>query len=233
MHMNPLPEILYPPLKIFLIGPMNVLFAGLLFLLENPNFDDPISPYFQPRDTLQEYIDDIGKHRKGNRVGFMQSLLDEAINSSLHKSCDATSSAIDEVITQSDNKDEIEATDVINNDITFDKINDKPYESSDLDEAIDVKSQTISCGLVPQSNKLISKPDLFEKETSFEDYCGENTPKRQISEDYIVEASSKIFRKLSGEYCDEKMERRLSLIENPDYEELMYVHFMNNDSTLV
>ena len=165
----------------------------------------------------------------------MQNLLDEAINSSLHKSCD-TSNANDDVISQSDNKDEIEATGVINNDITIDKINDKSYESSDLGEAIDhvdVKSQTISCGLVSQSNKLISKPDLFEKETSFEDYCGENTPKRQISEDNIVEASSKIFRKLSGEYCEEKMERRLSLIENPDYEELMYVHFMNNDSTLV
>ena len=212
---------------------MVVLFTGLLFLLENPNFDDPISPYFQPRDTLQEYIDDIGKHRKGNRVGFMQNLLDEAITYSLHKSCDATSSVSDEVISRCDNKDEIETTGVINNGITIDKINDKTYESSDLGEAIDVKSQTISCGLVSQSNKLISKPDLFEKETSFEDYCGENTPKRQISEDNIVEASSKIFRKLSGEYCEEKMERRLSLIENPDYEELMYVHFMNNDSTLV
>ena len=163
----------------------------------------------------------------------MQNLLDEAITYSLHKSCGTTSSVSDDVISQSDNRDQIEATSVINNDITIDKINDESHESSDLGEAIDVKSQTISCGLVSQSNKLISKPDLFEKETSFEDYCGENTPKRQISEDYIVEASSKIFRKLSGEYCDEKMERRLSLIENPDYEELMYVHFMNNDSTLV
>ena len=56
-------------------------FSGLLFLLENPNFDDPISPIFQPRDTLTEYAQDIANHRQGNSVGFMKCLLDEAISS--------------------------------------------------------------------------------------------------------------------------------------------------------
>lgn len=57
-----------------------------------------------------------------------------------------------------------------------------------------------------------------------------NRTKRQISEDNIVEASNKIFLKASGEKFEQKVTRCVSVDERPDFEELMYTHFMYTET---
>ena len=204
-----------------------ILFSGLLFLLENPNFEDPISPYFQPRDTLQEYIHDIRNHRKGNKVGFMASLLDEVINSSSYKSCGNIS---DEVGTRYQNNSMNDLKPSFDNVPVGDVVHNDQNENLESEQELNVEFGTHRDDLVLQSQKVAAGQELNVIQKTFEN--NSHNTKRQISEDNIVEASNKVFRKVSGESCTDKTQRRISLDERPDFEELIYRNFMYSETFL-
>ena len=203
-------------------------FSGLLFLLENPNFDDPISPYFQPRETLQEYINDIKNYRKGKKVSFMDCLLDEAIESSSRINVKASG---ENTGTQTDKDADDSFSDIETDSKETVMVEDLNADLIVKEHGITVpKSSSVACS---EQATLDDFGTVKHSESDLTIYChtsDANITKRQISEDNIVEASNKIFLKATGEKFEQKITRCVSVDERPDFEELMYTHFMYTET---
>lgn len=204
---------------------------GLLFLLENPNFEDPISPYFQPRQTLAEYINDIKNHRQGKKVGFLENLLDEVIGSSSEKLAEKEN---EKLRLTCDSTCLYEETDSRGKETIF------PYLESSSKEKDESGNNTVLSDLqnqnqkerTPKNDDLVSQKndaemgaDVFSPYKDSDLRKDDNRTKRQITEDSIVEASNKIFLKASGEDNKERKIRKLSVDEELDFEEMMYSYF--------
>lgn len=183
-------------------------------MLENPNFDDPISPYFQPRETLQEYINDIKNYRKGKKVSFMDCLLDEVIESSSRVS---VKTGGENTITKTDEG--------VDDGLSIMKTGDKVTAiTEDVNDELVLKEHAIA---VPKTLTSDACSGLSTEQSHKDD---EQKTKRQISEDSIVEASNKIFLIASGEKVEQTIARCVSIDESPDFEELMYTHFMYTET---
>ena len=226
-------------------------FTGLLFLLENPNFDDPISPLFQPRDSLAEYAQDIENYRQGKSVGFMKCLLDEAIsyfNTNVEDSAHITDGKDGKNLTNGENFDLVNGCSTLVSDnkscdclfCSDININCEPGDEDFASESqltsnyennsnmIDLRKRSHDYTLenlnVPLHAKL-SETDIDNMDEKLTT-SGSKT-KRQISEDTIVSASSIIFQNASGECLQDELGklRNDSVEGTSDFEELLYLHF--------
>ena len=227
-------------------------FLGLLFLLENPNFDGPISPFFQLRDTMAEYVQDIANHRQGNNVGFMECLMDEVIGSSCGQPNEKVDLPREIRFSHTQNVDITGETipalpDKETNTCSINCVRNLEPESVHGDQECksslsDLHGNVLELGMTSETSpscildSLESRTHENKSETDTENALllmdlksktGETKTKRQISEDNIVSASNKIFLKTSGEGLHHEVGklRNDSVDETPDFEEMLYIHF--------
>ena len=68
---------------------------GLLFLLYNPNLEDPLNPWFSPDDDNEEFVENVLKSLQGGNVEgkeFERNIIEDSENNSLHKQITPTES---------------------------------------------------------------------------------------------------------------------------------------------